>query len=378
MFHGAGPRAGLRQCMKLMIVDDHEGVRGLIRQMVEGPGDTLVECDSADAAVAMAAGFRPECITLDVRMPGMSCWEALRTLRREHAGVRVAVVTSHDEPLLRQAAAEAGADAFFVKSDLSGLRQALLGIRCQASPGERVGTALEPEGPALATTAGEADVLAAMLVQELAAPFRSIDGAITRLRSSPVLPGSEGQARVLDQLSDGCRAIGSLLQRLEPLRLLAMPELRTEWVVSMASVHAAWQPLAPAAQARIRVRALPRIRTHRGLLDVVFRELLSNAARFASDVAVSTIEVDCVPDGAEAVFSVRDNGVGFRMDQVHRLFQPFGKLHDDGDHPGLGIGLFIVRRVVSRLGGRVWATGRPGQGACFSFSLPLSRERSVL
>ncbi len=120
--------------MRLMIVDDHAGVRAMIRQLVAAPNDEICECASGDEAVRVAGSFRPDAVAMDVRMPGMCGFDAVRAIRAAHPEARVVMVTSHDEPFLRQAAQEAGAAAFFAKDHRAGLRPALAGGEPTAAP----------------------------------------------------------------------------------------------------------------------------------------------------------------------------------------------------------------------------------------------------
>jgi DNA-binding NarL/FixJ family response regulator len=101
--------------MNLLIVDDHEGMRRMIRQLVSGPGDVVHECASADEALQAFERFKPDCVTLDISMPGLCA------LRVAHPPARVVFVSSHDQPDFRRAAREAGAAGFVTKDNLSEL-----------------------------------------------------------------------------------------------------------------------------------------------------------------------------------------------------------------------------------------------------------------
>ncbi|HEY9026181.1 MAG TPA: ATP-binding protein [Burkholderiaceae bacterium] len=113
---------------------------------------------------------------------------------------------------------------------------------------------------------------------------------------------------------------------------------------------------------------LPDLQADPALVRQVFANLLANGIKFSASAAQPRVEVGATraPDGA-TVFHVRDNGVGFSEAQGRELFVPFRRLHADR-FEGHGIGLTIVRRIVDRHGGRVWAEGRPGEGATFFFS----------
>jgi DNA-binding NarL/FixJ family response regulator len=107
--------------MNLMIVDDHAGMRSTIRQLISAPGDVVLECGSGDEAVKSLEIFRPDCVTVDVSMPGLCAFKTMRTIRDQHPSARVICVTSHDLPEYRRAAYDAGASGFVLKDSLSDL-----------------------------------------------------------------------------------------------------------------------------------------------------------------------------------------------------------------------------------------------------------------
>jgi light-regulated signal transduction histidine kinase (bacteriophytochrome) len=106
------------------------------------------------------------------------------------------------------------------------------------------------------------------------------------------------------------------------------------------------------------------------LMKVVLENLLSNAWKFTSKQDLAKIEFGRIVNSEqEKVFYVRDNGAGFDMAYVNKLFGAFQRLHTSTEFPGIGIGLAIVQRIISRHGGRVWAESSVGEGAAFYFTL---------
>jgi len=112
-------------------------------------------------------------------------------------------------------------------------------------------------------------------------------------------------------------------------------------------------------------------RGDRALVGSVFVNLLGNAVKYTRGREKRRIVVSGVSSGeAMNVYSVADNGVGFDDRHASKLFGAFERLHPSGQYEGAGIGLAIVARIIQRHGGRVWAEGRPEQGATFFFTLP--------
>ena len=129
----------------------------------------------------------------------------------------------------------------------------------------------------------------------------------------------------------------------------------------------------PASLSRVAfsVGDLPDAHGDARLLSQVWESLISNAVKFSAGREKPEIQVEGGVENGEAVYRVRDNGVGFDMKYVDRLFGVFQRLQGMHEFEGTGIGLALVRRIVVRHGGRVWAEGEVGKGATFSFGLPV-------
>jgi light-regulated signal transduction histidine kinase (bacteriophytochrome) len=127
-------------------------------------------------------------------------------------------------------------------------------------------------------------------------------------------------------------------------------------------------------QIHFSLRSLPAAQGDPAMLRQVFVNLLSNAAKYSKPKDGVTIDVDGYSENGEQVYYVKDNGVGFDMNYANKLFGVFQRLHSAEEFEGTGVGLAIVKRIVQRHGGRVWATGKVNEGATFYFTLPKESE----
>ncbi len=129
----------------------------------------------------------------------------------------------------------------------------------------------------------------------------------------------------------------------------------------------------PERNLQMKIKKLPPTRGDRSMIHQVFVNLLNNAVKFTAPKK-AVIEVGGRVEGDEKVYYVKDNGVGFDMKYVDKLFRVFQRLHSVEEFEGTGIGLALVKRIIKRQGGRVWAEGNINKGATFYFTLPKRRE----
>ena len=218
----------------------------------------------------------------------------------------------------------------------------------------------------------ELEAFAYSVSHDLRAPLRHINGFVGLLEDS--LKGKL-DASAQDHLSEIRRSIESAGQLINDLLAFSrtsraeMQMLRfnmsdlVEEVVRDAKREAADRAI------EWRIATLPEVACDVSLLRQVWRNLVSNAMKYTRARAQARIEIGSEPAKGEAVFYIRDNGVGFDMRYADKLFGVFQRLHG-AEFEGTGIGLANVRNIIARHGGRTWAKGAVNEGATFYFSLP--------
>jgi len=210
---------------------------------------------------------------------------------------------------------------------------------------------------------------------DLRAPFRHIVGYSELLKKQEWSDLSERGKRYIDTIIEAAYTAGTLVDNLLRFSQMGRMALKPRPVEVRELVEDIRQKLAiPTEGRRIEwiVGDLPAIVADPVLIRLVFENLLDNAAKYSRMRDTSRIEVGSYRDNGEIVFFVRDNGVGFDMKYVDKLFGVFQRLHRVEEFEGTGIGLANVRRIVERHGGRSWAEAQPDKGATFYIALPES------
>jgi two-component system, chemotaxis family, sensor kinase Cph1 len=208
---------------------------------------------------------------------------------------------------------------------------------------------------------------------DLRAPLRHIAGYGDLLRENEGEKLSERSKRFLNNMLDSARFAGVLVDDLLTFSQMGRAALRPVAVDLNQLVRSVAQEFgAETANRKVEwiIPELPKVTGDPAFLQIALRNLFSNAVKYTRTRESAKIELSVNSTSDEYIVSVRDNGVGFNMKYVNKLFGVFQRLHRAEEFDGTGIGLANVRRIIERHDGRTWAEGREGEGAAFHFSLP--------
>ncbi|MCD2516037.1 ATP-binding protein [Massilia sp. G4R7] len=246
-------------------------------------------------------------------------------------------------------------------------RSALLGIALERA--EQMAELAEELGRANK----ELEAFSYSVSHDLRAPLRHIVGFSDLLIESAGSEDPERRQRFLKNIKESARLAGKLVDDLLSFSQMGRAALRPTNVDMNDLVSACIDKLGiEIGQRNVdwHIEQLPTIWADPTFVNLAVFNLLSNAVKFTGGRDPAVITISSEENDEEFVFHVADNGAGFNMDYVHKLFGVFQRLHRMEDFQGTGIGLANVRRIVERHNGRVWANSVPGEGATFSFSIP--------
>jgi signal transduction histidine kinase len=264
------------------------------------------------------------------------------------------------------------------KRDREGSRPASQGIDSLAfiqlqESDNRLGVQVKELSARVERVTRELEAFTYSVSHDLRAPLRAIDG-FSKILLEDFGEKLEPEARrLLGVIRSNAEIMDELIQGVVALSRVERAYIQREDVDTLLLVKEVCHSLEDArsrGEVKISVGELPPLFCDRKLLRQVWMHLISNAIKFTSKSPVRSVEIGHRLDGGVATFFVKDTGAGFDATYAGKLFGPFRRLHGAGEFEGSGMGLAIVRSIIERHGGRVWAEGEVDAGATFYFSLP--------
>ena len=228
----------------------------------------------------------------------------------------------------------------------------------------------------LETANKELEEFSYSMSHDMRTPLRAIHGFSKILLEEYAARLDDEGRRLLRAVSDNAQRMGRMIDDI--LLFLRMGKRKLDHgAVNIAllaqEIFAELQSAAPSRRLRLEVAPLPPAWGDAEMIRQVLLNLMTNAIKFSPIDAEAVVEVGGVATEEENTYQVKDYGVGFDMQYVEKLFRVFERVHPTGEYEGNGMGLALVKRIIDRHGGRVWAEGKVGEGATFHFSLPNKR-----
>jgi len=227
----------------------------------------------------------------------------------------------------------------------------------------------------LETANKELEAFSYSVSHDLRAPLRHINGFLQLLRDQSSSSLDEKSRRYINTIIQAATRMGQLIDDLLSFSRVGRVELKKTPINLddvVAEIVTEQKMEAPDRAITWDIKKLPAVSGDPTMLRQVFVNLIANAVKYSRSREKAEIGIGSMPKDGELCFYVRDNGVGFDMAHVGKLFGVFQRLHREEDFEGTGIGLANVQRIIHRHRGRVWAEGAVDQGATFYFTLPRS------
>jgi hypothetical protein len=383
--------------VNILLVDDQPANLLALEAMLQGLGQNLITADSGREALKWLLTHECAVILLDVKMPDMDGFETAALIRQRDK--------SRDTPIIFLTAADkthteavrgyaVGAVDYLVKPVVPEFVRSKVAVFVElAKKSEQLRRQAERlrEGEQAARELADAraelvrelehknqelESFSYAVSHDLRAPLRRIEAFSRAVLESQEQRLDPAGRRYFDRIQEASRQMSQLIDDVLHLSKVTRAELRQQEVDLSALAAATLERLRESEPERVvetRIRPGVMVAGDGQLLRIALANLLENAWKFTARAPSARIEFGVATVSGEPTYFVRDNGAGFDMTYVDRLFGPFQRLHLASEFPGSGIGLATVRRIIHRMGGRVWAEGLVGQGATFQFTLGRSR-----
>src|SRR5688572_2767485 len=366
---------------RLLIVDDESILVTALLSTLREHGYTAIGATTPTDALEIIKRQPVDVMLTDLHLPEMDGIALLRAALKVDPGLTVIMMTGFGTIDTAVDAMKSGAvdyiiKPFKLKSVLAILSRALA-VRQLRQQNELLAKRLEQRTQELEAANKELEAFSYSVSHDLRAPLRAIEGFTESLIEDCEQGNKENLHEFGQRIRRGVKRMASMIDDLLRMATAVRAEMKRSDIDlgRMAQeIMAKFQSQAPDRKVEFTVGADMLAFGDPGLLQLVMDNLLANAWKYTGRVDVARIETGMRKNGNETVFFVRDNGIGFNMSEVGRLFMPFQRLVTAKEFEGTGIGLATVARIIRRHGGKIWAESEPGNGATFSFSLPNSEQ----
>jgi two-component system sensor histidine kinase/response regulator len=363
---------------RVLVVDDELPLVAALRGTLIREGYDVSAVAKPSEALALLREQKFEILLTDLQMPDMDGIELLRAALALDPFLVGILMTGHGTVDRAVEAMKAGAFDFVIKPFklsvlLSSLTRAI-DVRRLRVENDRLQQHLQTRTAELETANKELEAFTYSVSHDLQAPLRAIAGFNQLIQEELGQPSTDSIREYAARVDANVERMSRIIEDLLRLAKTAGAEVKRE---PLDLSHLA-REIAKKIENENRGRVVKwhiepelTITADPGLLRIAMDNLLSNAWKYTSKVpeALITVGAEAGPNG-DRVFYVRDNGAGFDMAQVARLFRPFERLHSDREFSGSGVGLATVQRIIQKHGGRIWGAGEQGKGATFRFTLP--------
>jgi signal transduction histidine kinase len=361
--------------LKVLVCEDNEELRIYIVSLLQDMCH-IKTANNGVTGLQLVASWKPDLVISDVMMPekdGISVCIEIKS-NPDTAKIMVVLLTAltHRDAMLK--GWEAKADEYLFKPfHPEELRTRIASLLTIIKERRESDYQLELKNDQLTKAYSDMESFSYSVSHDLRAPLRSINGFAHILKDDHIDAFNDKGEAALNAIFRNVSRMNDLIEGLLALsrydrKVLERSEVNTNQLVrsiineiSRTTEH----------KAVIKVHELMPASADRTLLYQVWTNLISNAIKYSSKKLFPEIEIGCSQGDGEVIYYVKDNGSGFNMEYANKLFGTFQRLHGVSEFEGTGIGLAIVKRIISKHGGRVWAEGKVGEGAVFYFSLPV-------
>lgn len=351
----------------VLVVDDNADLRAYMSGLLT-PHYRVMTANDGQAALEVIAQQLPDIILSDVMMPRMTGMELVQALRSDAdtANVPIILLSARAGQESTVEGLDAGCDDYLIKPFTA--QELLARVRAHV----RLAQARRKCTIELESANRELDAFSYSVAHDLRGPLRSVAGFSEMLLQENADELSEEGRRRLGIVCASVRRMSQLIDDLLRLAQMGRREVRRipfELSSVVRTVALQIQQGKSASPRQLSIEEGVNVNADPHLMQIVLENLLGNAWKFTGKRDDGRIEFGRARLDSEMCYFIRDNGAGFNMQYAERLFNPFQRLHSEGEFQGTGVGLATVKRIVSRHGGRVWAEAEVDKGATFYFTL---------